>query len=187
MANEILQKVGSPQISFADHAGDFVPTESLEIGTPTDVDFTMTGLVDGAYLNSDKFDFGAKRAAQYTCMCVIEWGSAPAAGKTVQFWHAPTENSTAATGNPGGADGVDGAYVGYGAAAVDADEAVAQLQYIGALVTTADTGIQIAFVGTFSPPARFSQLVMKNASGVTLFTDDVEMHVVFTPVTDEVQ
>lgn len=187
MANEVLQKVGSPQISFADHAGDFVPTESLEIGTPTDVDFTMTGLVDGAWLNSDKFDFGSTRAAQYTCMCVIEWGSAPAAGVSVDFFLAPTENSTAATGNPGGVDGVDGAYVGYGAAAVDADEAAAQLMPLGPLVATADSGIQIAFVGTFSPPARYGCLVMKNGSGVTLFTDDVEMHVVFTPVVDEIQ
>lgn len=184
---EALQKAGT-QLSFADHAGDFLPTAAndLEQGTPTNVQLQYTGVVDGAFVNSTKADFGVNRAAQFSVMSVIEWGSAPVAGVTVNYWWAPSPDSVNANGNPGGVDGVDGAYVGYGAAAVDADEARGQLLYIGSLVATADSGIQVAYIGTFSPPERFGCLIIKNASGVTFFTDDVEMHTVVTPIIDDV-
>ncbi len=190
MANEILVKTGGvpKQIRFRD-VTDFSPdaTNTLIVGTPTDVQLITTGLAAGAYFNSTKGDIGALRAASYSVMSVIEWGSAPTVGGTIQYWWAPSPNSTAANGNPGGVDGVDGAYVGYGAAAADADEAVAQLTHIGDMVVTGDSGVQIAFIGVLIPQARHGCLVIKNNSDTVLFTDDVEMHTVLTPMTDEIQ
>ena len=184
MANEVLQKVGT-QLSFADHAGDFGPTAAnvIEVGTPTNVDLALTTLAADTYVNSDQFDFGATRAAQFSVIAAIEWSVAPTAGTTVEFWLAPSPSSGATIGNTGGTDGVDGAYTGYSGAA----EGVAQLMPLGVLVASNDAVVQIAYIGKFSPPERFAQLVVRNNTDQSFNADDVEMNVVITPIIDEVQ
>jgi hypothetical protein len=47
--------------------------------------------------------------------------------------------------------------------------------------------VQVAEVGTFSPPERYGTLVVKNESGAAFHSDDVESHVVFDPVIPEIQ
>lgn len=187
MANEVLQKVGT-QLCFANHAGDFSPAAgtSLEVGTPTDVEFALSGVTAGAARNSTKFDFGATRARQYSIMAAIEFFSAPAAGGTVDLYLAPSPQSAAGNGNAGLADGSDGAWTGDGGGTVA--ETVRQLQYIGQFVATDLVGIQVAFCGTFEPAFRYAQLIAVNNTSVTLAaTDDVETHVIIEPVKDEVQ
>jgi len=192
MANEVLLKVaGVPkQISFAVHAElNAGANNVLEIGGQTEVEMDMDAVVAGAYENSDQFDFGALRAARYSVMSAIEFSTAPAAGGTINYWLAPSDLSGAAVGNPGGADGTDAAYQGYGADAAAADEAVGQLLYLGSMVVVNDGGdaVQIAWVGTFAPPARYGQLIIKNSTNQTTITDAVEQNTVFTPITDEIQ
>jgi hypothetical protein len=184
MANEVLQKAGT-QLSFADHAGDFSPANSLEQGGHTDVQFSLAALTAGEYRQSTKADLTATRALQFSVMAQIEWSVAPTAGGTVNFWWGPTPDSAAPS--PGGLGESDADYHGYGADDASAAEAVAQLQYIGALVATADATIQTAFVGTFSAPERYGILVATNGSDQTLNADDVEMHVVIDPIVDEIQ
>ena len=183
---EALYKSGT-QLSFADHAGDFAPAAAndLEQGTPTNVDMAFASVGDTAAVNSDKADLGAKWSREFSCMAAIEFAATPTAGDLVEFYWAPSPDSVAANGNPGGVDGVDGAYTGYSSNLADS---VKQLQYIGSMrVTVQVTGtVQIAFVGSFRPLERYGCLVVKNESAASFHSDDVESHVVLTPVTDDI-
>lgn len=188
MANEVLLKVGT-QLCFANHAGDFSPAAgtSLEVGTPTDVELVLAALAAGAAANSSKFDFGATWARQYSVQGVIEYFSAPTAGGTIDLYISPSPQSTAANANAGGADGVAGAWTGDGGGTVA--ETVRQLQYIGQFVVTDLSGIQQMMVQEpFTPLQRYGQLIVVNNTSVNIAnTDDVETHIVFTPIKDEVQ
>lgn len=190
MANEVLQKTGT-QIVFADHAGDFSPTAAYDLqqGTPTDVELALASVANDAARQSDKTDLGATRAAKYTCMAAIEFAaSGLTAGEIVEFYWAPSPESTGSAGNanPGGVSGSDSAYAGYSA---NLDASLKQLDYFGSLVVTgqATTDVQVAFVGELVPTERYGTLVLVNRSGAAIHTDDVECHVVLTPVIDEVQ
>ncbi len=189
MANEILLKTGTPQISFADHAGDFAPAagSSLEQGTPTDVQLSLASVANDAARQSAQVDFGATRAGQYNVLAALELAaSGLVAGNTVEFWMAWSPDATAANGNPGGVSGSDAAYAGYSS---NLDDSVKQLDRIGTMIVTgqATTTVQIAHVGMFIPLERYGSLVVLDRSGASLHSDDVESHVVFNPITDEIQ
>lgn len=187
MANEVLQKVGT-QISFADHAGDFSPAAqtSLEQGTPTDVQISLASLADGSGRESAKFDFGATRARSYSVMASIEFAATPTTGEVVEFYLAPSPDSTAANGNPNNIDGADAAAPsGIGTLA----ELVKACQFIGSFTCTDDatTAVQTAYCGKFEPKERYGILIVKNETGAAFHSDDVEIHVVFNPIVDEIQ
>jgi len=184
MVNEVLQKVGT-QLSFADHAGDFNPTavNDLQQGTPTDVQIALASLADGSARQSAKADFGATRARAYSVMAAIETGVATS-GDVIEFYWAPSPDPTAANGNPGYVSGSDSAYDG---GVAELAEGLEQLQFIGSMVCSADAAVQIALIGILLPSDRYGTLVIVNQSGASLHTDDVESHVVFTPIVDEIQ
>jgi len=192
MANEVLVKTGA-QFSFADHANDFSPTAAynLEQGGHTDVQLQFASVAAAAAVNSTKADLGATRAARYNVVCVLEVASGAAvSGETVDFYWAPSPDSANASGNPGGVDGVDGGYTGTGADSLA--DSLKQLIYIGSHVaTTDDTAdspeVQIGQVAVFSPPERYGCLIVVNNLTGAFHSDDVEMHVVFNPIIDEVQ
>lgn len=188
MANEVLQKVGT-QIIFADHGTDFVAGSaktSLQQGTPLDVQIDLTTLGAAAGRESKKFDFGATRAAQFSCMAAIEADATGfTTGNTIDFYLAPSPDSTDANGNPGQINGADAAAPsGAGTLA----ELLVQCILIGSLIVenTAST-IQVGFVGVFSPPERYGILIVVNNGGQAFLNDAVEHHVVFNPIIDEVQ
>lgn len=188
MPTEVLQKTGT-QIVFADHAGDFSPAAAndLQQGTPTTAQLSLASVADDAARESAKVDLGATRAAAYHVAAALEFASSGlTAGETVVMYWAPSPDATAANGNPGGVSGSDGAYDGYG---TNLDASLRQLTRIGTFVVTADaTGtVQIASVGALVPPERYGTLVVVNRSGAALHSDDVEMHVVLTPIVDEIQ
>ena len=130
MANQVLVEVGN-SISFADHAGDFSPAaaNNLEQGTPTDCQLSLLSLSNTAARQSAKVDLGENRARRYSVMAAFEFAATPTAGEVVELYWAPSPNSTAANGNPGGASGSDSAYSGTGASTLA--ESVEQLQFIG--------------------------------------------------------
>ena len=184
MANEIRQKTGTI-IVLADTT-DHAPAAANNLGTRTD-QIDLTSLAANAYRQSAKFDFTALRAAQYSLMVAIEFGTAPAAGEVVRFFLAPSPSATAANANPGGVSGSDSAYTGYSSNAADS---VNQLMYLGSLVCTvqATTTIQIGFISIFSPPERYGTLVVHNNSAADAFVADaVEMSILITPIVDEIQ
>jgi len=188
MANDILTTVGT-QICFADHAGDFSPAAktSLEQGTPTEVQLSLAGVVDGAGRESAKVDLGAARAARYSVQAAFEFAATPTSGDIVELHWAPSPDSAAANGNPMQIDGVD----------ADAPSGIGTLAelvkacncFIGAFNCTDDAtaNVQVAHVGVFSPPERYGILIVKNESGAAFHSDDVECHIVFNPIIDQVQ
>lgn len=188
MANEVLRKTGT-QISFADHGTDFIggaAKSSLEQAGATDVQIDLTTLGSAAGRESAKFDFGATRAAQYSCMAAIESDATGfTTGQTIDFYLASSPDATAANGNPGQIDGVDAAAPsGYGVLA----ELLLQCAFIGSLVieNTVST-VQVGHVGVFSPPERYGILIVVNNGGQAFIADAVEHHVVFNPIVDEIQ
>lgn len=186
MTNLIYRTVGT-QICFADHAGDFNPAAANDLtqGTPTEVQISLASVADGAARQSAKVDLGAQRAIAYSVVAAFEIAATPTASDYIELYWAPSPDSTAANGNPGGVSGSDAAYSGYSS---NLAASVLQLDYIGNFVCTAQaTGtVQIAKVATFSPSERYGTLVIKNESAAALHSDDVEIHIVFNPIIDEI-
>lgn len=189
MANEILLKTGTPQISFADHATDFAPAaaNSLEQGTPTDVELDLASVANNAARQSAKFDLGATRSARYNIIAALEFASSGLTnGTIVEFWIGWSPDATAANGNPGGLSGSDAAYAGYSS---NLDASVKHLDRVGTMIVTVQaTGtVQISQCGMFVPRERYGILVVLQRSGASMHSDDVETHIVFDPITDESQ
>jgi hypothetical protein len=184
---------GTPkQIVFANHAGDFAPTAANDLRITTDgtkeldVEMAMTGLANGSYFQSAKFDFGENRAEKYIPRIAIEIAATPTAGNTIEIWLAESQSATAGTANPGGVSGSNGSYTGYSG---NADASVKQLHYLGAFTVTAQATptVQIIRGFKFSPGERYGSLVLKNGSGAAFHSDDVEIHVTFDPDIPESQ
>jgi len=191
MANEVLVKEGT-QIRFF-VTGSFSPADSgtnNTVGTPTDVVLTLAGLTDDQGRQSTKVDLGATRADSYEVLgCVDFTGETPTAGATVDYYWAPSGVSTEANGNIAGNSGADGDVpAGCVPGGITLDEFLALCGIkIGSLVVTDDGAVQNGFVGVFSPPSRYGQLVVVNRSGDAFENDDVEMHQVMNPIVTEVQ
>lgn len=192
MTNKILMVEGGgapDQIVFADHAGDFGPTATNDLrdataGNRTLCQLSLASVADGAARQSAKVDLGANWARAYLVRAALEYASGLAAGDTAYFYWAPSQSSTAANANPGGVSGSDAAYAGYSS---NLSDSLYHLQYIGALRATAQvtSTVQVGVVGVFSPPTRYGSLVVVVADDI--HSDDVECHVVFDPIVDEVQ
>ena len=193
MANKLLRTPmdGTPkQISFANHAGDFSPTAAndLQEGTPTEGELVLLNLADGAAVQSAKIDLGVKWAESYVSDACIEMQLAAAdADSTVDMYWNASSSPTAGVANKGGASGVAGAYTGYSA---DLSQSLKQLIEIGSMVMTDDAvdSQQIGMAGIFNPPHRYGSLILVNNTGQTICdTDDIEAHVVCSPIIAEIQ
>ncbi len=183
---DITLEVGAPQISFATHASlSPAAANVMEIGTPTEIEFSLLNLADTAAVQSAKFTLPAQRAPRYSVRACLEWQvAAPTTALTVEFYIGWSESSSALVGNSGFLTGSDGAYTGTPATLV---EGLSQLQFIGVQVATADIEFQISTIGTFVPLARYGSLVVRNLAGQTLCdTDIVETNVVFNPLVGDV-
>ncbi len=185
-ANEITTIVKTGQLVFADHAGDYIGgtgNNSLEIASSTDVQLAPGALVAAAARQSTKVDLTANRAREYSVMMSFEMASDPAAGGTVDLYWSPSVDSSAAVANGGGCSGADGAYTGYAASTLA--EGLINLIFIGnikaAIMNDADGVPQLEYVGVFSPPDRYGNLVVVNKASVAFHTDDVEFAVSFNP------
>jgi hypothetical protein len=187
LPDESVLQVGT-QLSFGDHAGDFVggaAKNSLEVGTPTDVQLALASVADAAGRESAKFDLGASRAPAYSVMAALEFAATPVTGEVVEFYVAPSGVSTAANGNIMSIDGVD-------AAAPSGDGTLAELvslsTFVGNFVCTNDPTavVQVGFVGIYVPVERYGILIVKNESGAAIHSDDVECNVVFTPIQSKI-
>lgn len=182
-AGDITNTVGPTQIVFADFAGDFSPAtvSDYRFGTPTEVQFSMAGVLNGAARESAKVDLGENFAVAYQVDAVNEFAATPVTTKVVLYKWAPSPIATAANGNPMSINGVDSdASSGTGTQ----DELLNAIPIIGNFVCTADKTPQIQSqpVGILAPSHRYGILVVNNESGADMHSDDVEMHVIFTPI-----
>ncbi len=178
--------IGNGTIIVLGDATDHNPTAGV---APTDADtnqIDLTSLGAGAYRQSAKFDFGSSRAREWMMRAAIEPVSAPTAGEVVEFFLGFSNSATAANANPGNLSGSDAAWVGYGAAATDADEVVGQLVRVGHLVFGADADVHVGEVGIFAPVLQYGILVVRNGLSVALDTDAIQMSVHLIPITETV-
>jgi hypothetical protein len=184
---------GTPkQIVFADHAGDFNPTAANDLRKTTDgsqeldVQLSMASVANAAFRQSAKFDFGENWAQEYQAKGAFEIAATPTAGRTINAFLAYSHSATAGTGNSGNASGSDAAYTGYSS---NGAASVLQLHQVSAFVVTAQATatVQVIEGWKFTPTGRYASLIVQNDTAAAMFTDDVEMAIVFNPCVVEGQ
>jgi hypothetical protein len=171
MANDILIRTGTP-ITWKASGGTYA--------------MTMASVANNAARQGVKGDLGAVRAARWSVQVENNLDSAPAAGKTLEYWWSSSPSVTAGTKNTGAASGTDAAYTGSTGGSVD--ETKLQLEWIGALVLTPDADAVVQSTEfSFYPKQRYGMPILVNKSGVALEGDDDSHLITFTPIIDEVQ
>ncbi len=183
MSNESLIKNYGNIFLFANHDDDFGAASATAANdlllsgfTVTDVQMDLTSITasTGAW-QSAKADFTAARPAYYVVQACVEFAAAVGAGDTVDFYIAPSNNSTATDGNVGNTSGADATYT-------DETGLLAQTDYIGSLVCD-DTGVvQMGNVGIYVPKLQYGNLIMVNNADQATATAADETHIVFTPL-----
>jgi len=184
MGNQIKRSVGT-QICFANHSGDFAPSGQLDLrqGTPGETQLTLTAATTAAR-QSAKVDLGELRAPAYSVDAVLHWATAPVIGTNVEVYWAPSHDPTAGNGNPALLTGSDAAYTGY----ADLDDCFQHMTHIGNFSASDYTAWpQIGHIGVFSPPSRYGIVVINNETAQALSAYTSQMHIVFTPIIDEVE
>lgn len=188
MANEVLVKAGT-QLRFC-VSGSLSPADAAtnwSAGSPTNVTLTLSGVANGAGRQSNKADLGATRAARYAVFGTVDFtGETPTTTGTIDYYWAPSTSSTQADANVAGNSGADGAAPDGALGSITLAEFLLQCIYIGSIRTHDGAVVQNAFVGVFSPPSRYGQLIVVNNSGDVFETDDVEAHQVMEPIVDEI-
>jgi len=190
VATQKLLQVYGTSLLFAD-ATDFPnagagPPETaandMRVGTGTKVQIDLTALAAAAGRQSDKTaDLGAAFPRELMLAACIEHEAAPTAGGTIEFWWAGSPNATAATGNPTGVTGADGAYT-------VANKS--QLIFIGALTVIAATINKSPTVGRLWMPYRYGSLIVINNTSSKFLETAVAMdntHIVLTPIIPDLQ
>ena len=172
-------------------AGSFSPADAATdwtIGTPTDYAITLASLATGGSRQSIKADLGATFAPLYSVYgCVDFTDETPTQGLHVDYYWAPSTHATEANGNVAGNGGQDAATGTGGLGSATAADVHAMSLFIGSLVVHDGASVQNGFVGFFSPPSRYGQLIVANESGDAFEADDVEMHQVLIPLIDQIQ
>ncbi len=180
MPNEVLVKVGT-QLVWADDT-DFD-------GDPyaKDYQLDLTGLANSGARQGTMGDLGETRAALWAGTLCVEMAVATASGPTIDVYFAPSVNSIAASGNPGGITGSDAAYTG--TAGDSLDDSLKQLDYVGSLVCTSDAHPveQLQLVAVYRPPTRYVSPVIYNKSGQAVVADAEHSYLLLQPIVDEIQ
>lgn len=172
---------------------DHGPATANNLGTRTD-QIDCTDLANQAARQSDQIDFTANFDVEYILRACIEFEVTPevAAGDTVDFYIAWSNNATAATANSGGVSGSDTAYTGYAAGTLAAS--LKQLDFLGSMVldnviTTDQAQIDMD-ISTFTPRSRYGTLVVFNncaTAAAAFHADMVETSFVFSPLVHQIQ
>ncbi len=177
------------QIQF-NITGSFSPADAgtnWTIGSRTNVAITQAALADTAARQSAKFGFPANRAKEYTCFAAADFtGEAPTTNEHIDYYFAPSSSVTTGTGNVAGNSGADAACPDGALGTITLAEFLDQCQFIGSLIIHDGAVVQNGYVGRFSPVSRYGQVIVVNESGDVLEADDVENHVVFSAMRDDV-
>lgn len=182
MANKILVVGDSERIAFG------APTYS---GDLENVDYALdtNNLTLARESNKADMDTGGvanRFPKEFAITVIIEYTGPPNPGESTDLYWAPSVSGTAATANPGGVTGSDGAYSGTAGSTLD--ESLKELQFLGSLVATAD-GSPVIQQQTFKAtlPTQYGTLVIDNNTSTTLKDLSQETVIIFTPIEYEVQ
>lgn len=114
--------------------------------------------------------------------------SAPTAGGLVQLYIGFSDSGTVGTNNPANLSGVDAAYVGYGAAATDADECMGQLTAVTPLIASADAVIQVSeWSGLYEVKDRYLIGAIRNGMSQNFSSTETDHQVLMRLWTPESQ
>ena len=156
-------------------------------GARTD-QIALSGVVAGAYQQSDKIDFGANIDVEYLLGASIEFATDPVAGEVVNFYMGWSASATPGVNNPGGLTGSGSPYTGYSS---NADGSAKQLDFLGSVVLTVQSTSTVQIdtaIASFTPLMRYGTLVVQNDSAADNFhSDSVEMAVSMTPKVFQIQ
>ena len=190
---DTLKIVRGTTLVFADQ-DSYNPTQNQPAQGNTDGDIDLNGSgtgigTGGVAWQSEKLDLGSVNLdAELVVTAYLEFFSSPTAGGTVDLYCGFSDSDTAGTNNPANLSGADEVFQGYGGDTDSGTEALKQLEFIGSLVATEDTDLQVAQVGTIRPKARYMMLVVVNNTDVALCaTDAIETAVAITPLQYQVQ
>jgi hypothetical protein len=181
---DIRRTLGT-QLVFCDTGGDFSPTAANDIrrGSPTAVQMALASLANGAARQSAKATLDATYLPDLVvASAVLEFAATPTAGNGFRVYWAPSNSSTAGTGNPGGVSGSDAAYTGYSS---NLDPSLRHLVFVGRIAVTAQATATVQVIRNFAsfvPGSRYGSLVVVNDSGAAIHSDDVECHITLDPV-----
>lgn len=186
MANKILVATNATPHVFA------IAAYNGDGGAQTAL-LTLSELASGAARQSDKVDLdnglvNNRWPKEYAVTVLMVWEQIdePNAGERVDIYWAASLSNVAATANPGGVSGSDGAYTGTAGSTLT--ESLQELQFLGSLITTNDFDIvqQQTFFATL--PTQYGTIVVVNNVGEHL-TDEAgnKLAVVLTPREYEVQ
>ena len=188
--NQVLIKDGVTGLLFSNSteyaATDLGDLENTD-NAPTAVQFDPAGTVTTQLARqSTKADLTEFRADSYSVTASFEFATAPAAGDTVDLYWAPSHSGTAGKGNMGQTTGVDGAYAG---GAQTLAEGLKKLIFIGSLILSEDVQpfVHTGFVGVFSPPDRYGNLVVHNNGADDYDADGIQTAVAFDPIVTDIQ
>ncbi len=185
MASKILVGMGT-SIVWADIGGDYGDSPLTGTHQITLLTLGVGGSQQGVKADMDTGGVANRFARRFTVTLRVEFDVAPADGGTVDLYWAASLSGTAATANPGGTTGSDGAYTGTLGSTLA--ESLLQLQFIGSLLVTNDVATivqQQAFI--FEIPTQYGMPVLVNNGSEAFEGDDVEMSISFTPLEDEIQ
>lgn len=189
MANEILVKQGT-QIRFC-VSGDYSPADpgtDFTEGSPTNVLLTLSGVANGAGRQSAKVDLGATRAARFSVLAAVDYtGETPSATGTVDLYWAPSSSNTTGTGNVAGNSGSDGVCPDGALGSITLNEFIRVCIYIGTLFVHDGAVVQNGYVGIFSPPTQYGQMILVNGGGDVFEAANTDMAVFMNPIIDEAQ
>ncbi len=163
-----------------------VATKTIKNGG--DAGITLASLAAGSWRQFAKLDlFGAGTPfpAEIEFRIQAKPTSAPTAGGLVQLFFGFSSSGTAGTDNPAGLGGADGAYVGYGAAAGDADECMMQMREAKPLVASADAVIQVGeWSGPYTVHDRYLVGAIRNSMSQNLSSTETDHQItvrIWTP------
>lgn len=156
----------------------------------------LTSVAAGAARQSDKFAWPTNLELEYDVFLGIESNSttAPGSGETYDLYNALSVSATAATANPGGLSGADGAYSGTTNDSLD--DSLKQLNPIGSLIAVSEEGeggtpagiVQQMQVGRIGAPSLANMMVVvDNNSAEALEANAVEMFVIFVGRETQIQ
>lgn len=149
-------------------------------GSGGDAVLTFTSLANGSMRQSGTLDLGATHAALYLVELAIEIAATPTAGNVINGYVSDNQASGAGWANTTGSDA---AYTGYSS---NAAASIKQLDFIGALVCTAQatTTVQKGIMGVFPPKGRYINFVIDNESGAAFHSSQTNCSITLTPIED---
>ena len=187
---QVLTKDGVAGFLFSNsteyNATDLGDLENTDTA-PTAVQLDLGGSVTAnTARQATKADLGATYGPAFSVTMSLEFATAPVSGESVDVYWSPSHSGTAGKGNMGYTTGVDGVYAGGVATLV---EGLSQLIYIGSMICSADATatVQTAYLGVFSPPDRYGNLVVHNNTSDDYHSDAVEMAIAFEPIIPDIQ